>query len=137
MARAYFHAPMRAAPAIVMFCGFVIVFVPFFVQISAVARLVAHSGALAEERVLPPTAGAWSAGGVKRSLAAIALRNPDLEQLYPRLRRDGADGNTATGDDDGLASRGPAPRLLPGLGIVRARSRSNVGVPTQPVTQSL
>ena len=77
----------RAVPVIVLLGTFVIIYVPFFVQISATARLVAHSTALTDGQVLPPEAVSWPADAAKRSLAAAALRNPDLEKLYVRHRR--------------------------------------------------
>ena len=68
---------------------FVSVQIPFFVQISGVNRVIAHSGALGERQVLPNEAVSWSASTTKRSVAALALaeQNSDLGQLYVRRRR--------------------------------------------------
>ena len=63
--------------------------IPFFIQISGVDRIIAHSGALGERQVLPNEAVSWSASTTKRSLAALALaeQNSDLGELYVRRRR--------------------------------------------------
>ncbi len=76
-------------PLLAMGVCFVTVQIPFFVQISGVDRIIAHSGALGERQVLPNEAVAWSAPTTKRSLAAVALseQNRDLEELYVRRRR--------------------------------------------------
>ena len=79
----------RIVPLLVMFACFLSVQIPFFIQISGVDRIIAHSGALGERQVLPNEAVAWSASTTKRSLAALALaeQNSDLEELYVRRRR--------------------------------------------------
>ena len=85
---------VQAVPIFALLAGFAILFVPFFVQISAAARLVAHSGALAEGQVLPQEAVFWPADAAKRSLTALALRNADLDKLYSH--RHGSDGAPRT-----------------------------------------
>ena len=79
----------RIVPLLAMGVCFVTVQIPFFIQISGVDRIIAHSGALGERQVLPNEAVAWSAPTTKRSLAAVALseQNRDLEELYVRRRR--------------------------------------------------
>ena len=79
----------RIVPLLAMGGCFVSVQIPFFIQISGVDRIIAHSGALGERQVLPNEAVAWSASTTKRSLAALALaeQNSDLEELYVRRRR--------------------------------------------------
>ena len=79
----------RIVPLLVMFACFLSVQIPFFIQISGVNRIIAHSGALGERQVLPNEAVAWSASTTKRSLAAVALseQNRDLGKLYVRRRR--------------------------------------------------
>ena len=65
--------------------------------------VAAHSGALAERPVLPPEANSWSSTAANRSLAAVALSQPnsDLKELYMRHQRvssavDATMANTAT-----------------------------------------
>ena len=85
----------RAVPVLtIVSCVAIFISVPFFVQISATARCIAHSGALAERQVLPPEASSWSTETTKRALTAVALSNPDLEALYFHRQRgsSGADG---------------------------------------------
>ena len=79
----------RIVPLLAMGGCFVSVQIPFFIQISGVDRIIAHSGALGERQVLPNEAVSWSASTTKRSLAALALaeQNSDLEELYVRRRR--------------------------------------------------
>ena len=72
----------RATPIFSLLACFTIICIPFFVQVSGAARLVAHAGALAEARVLPPEAASWPADAAKRAMTAVALRNPDLKKLY-------------------------------------------------------
>ena len=76
------HSAYRAVPALTITFCFSVLTVLFFVQISATARVVAHSGAFHERQVLPAEAASWSAGKAKRALTAVALSNPDLETLY-------------------------------------------------------
>ena len=78
----------RAVPVLTIVSTVAIfIFVPFFVQISATARCVAHSGALSECPVLPPEAASWPAEATKRALTAVALSNDNLEELYSQRRR--------------------------------------------------
>ena len=93
----------RMVPVISLASGFAFVTIPFFIQISGAARIIAHSGALAERPVLPPEAISWSSTAANRSLAAVALSQPncDLKELYKRHQRvssavDAQMANTAT-----------------------------------------
>ena len=93
----------RMVPVISLASGFAFVTIPFFIQISGAARIIAHSGALAERPVLPPEAISWSSTAANRSLAAVALSQPncDLTELYMRHQRvssavDAQMANTAT-----------------------------------------
>ena len=76
------HWSARMVPFLVLFVMFLVFLVPFFVQISATARLIAHSGAIGDKQVLPTEAYSWSMSDTKRSLAGLALSHPDLKDLY-------------------------------------------------------
>jgi hypothetical protein len=79
----------------------------FLVQITATARLVAHSGALGSWQVLPNEAERWSATQVKRRLAEIANSNPDLKQMYLGNRDEATSTSSTTSKLFGFESVAP------------------------------
>jgi len=73
----------RLTPFYVILSAVPLAILVVILPINAVARLVAHSGALSYVgTVLPSEARKWSPRETKRALAATALRNSNLHEVY-------------------------------------------------------
>ena len=110
------HLAWRLAPFVMLQLTFVTVIPTFFGQVNATQRLIAHSGLLGDWQVLPAEANTWPPGKIKRSLAALALSNPNLEDLYAR-----GDGTRSSGGQAGSSKFGGGHKLI---GSAARRKRS-------------